>query len=60
MANAAALKKLLIVSGVSCIFIVSELVGGYYSGSISVMADAAHLSSDLVGFAISIISLKVA
>lgn len=36
------------------------MVGGYYSGSISIMADAAHLASDLVGFAISIISLKVA
>ena len=54
------MKKLLLCGVVSVTFIVAELVGGYYSGSIAIMADAAHLASDLIGFAISMISLKLA
>jgi|688.fasta_scaffold321284_1 zinc transporter 2 len=53
-------RKLYIVCGVSILFIVCEVVGGYYANSISIMTDAAHLASDLVGFAVSIISLKIA
>lgn len=45
--------------GVSCIFIVAELVGGYWAGSIAIMADAAHLSSDIIGFGVSVIALRL-
>lgn len=34
-----------------------ELVGGYLANSLSVMTDAAHLSSDFVGFLISLFSI---
>ena len=41
----------------SCVFITVEIIGGYWAGSIAIMADSAHLASDIIGFAISIIAL---
>lgn len=34
-----------------------EIVGGYLANSLSVMTDAAHLSSDFIGFLISLFSI---
>lgn len=50
----------MIVSFVSVIFIVVQLIGGYMAKSIAIFTDSAHLASDLIGFAISILSLKQA
>lgn len=58
--NTAAMRKLMIVSSVSVIFIVVQLIGGYMAKSIAIFTDSAHLASDLIGFAISIFSLKQA
>uniref|UniRef100_A0A7S0BSU3 Cation efflux protein cytoplasmic domain-containing protein n=1 Tax=Rhodosorus marinus TaxID=101924 RepID=A0A7S0BSU3_9RHOD len=52
-------KKLVKASVLCFIFMVVELVGGYLSGSLAVMSDAAHLLSDLAGFAISLIAVRV-
>jgi zinc transporter 2 len=41
-------------------FMVIEFIGGYLAGSLAIMSDAAHLMSDLCGFIISIVSLKIA
>jgi len=38
---------------------ICELVGGYMANSIAIMSDAAHLLSDLLGFAMSIISILI-
>ena len=57
--NKAAMRKLWIVCFVSTIFIACELVGGYLANSIAIMSDAAHLASDLLGFAISMIAIKL-
>ena len=54
-----AVKKLCIATSVSCVFIFAELVGGWWAGSIAIMADAAHLSSDIFGFGVSIIALRL-
>ena len=54
-----AMKKLMLAIMVSCIFIIAELVGGYWAGSIAIMADAAHLSSDIIGFGVSVIALRL-
>ena len=54
------MKKLAIVLATSCIFIVVEIVGGYFANSIAIMSDAAHIASDVIGFGISICSLKIA
>ena len=54
-----AMKKLMLAIMVSCIFIIAELVGGYWAGAIAIMADAAHLSSDIIGFGVSVIALRL-
>lgn len=53
-------KKLICATCVSCVFIIAELVGGWWAGSIAIFADSAHLASDIVGFGISIMALKLA
>lgn len=57
--NKAAMKKLVLVTAVSTLFITAELYGGYKAGSIAIFADAAHLSADIFGFGFSMIALKV-
>ena len=47
------------VSIVSIFFIACQLVGGYYANSIAIYTDTAHLASDLIGFAMSIVALKI-
>ena len=36
---------------------VFEIIGGYYSNSIAIMTDAAHMFSDVAGFMISYLSI---
>ena len=57
--TAAAMKKLIIVTSISVVFIGLQLYGGYASGSIAVYTDAAHMSADIIGFAISMMALKL-
>lgn len=52
-----ALKKLRIISVMCIIFILLEFLGGYASGSMAIMTDAAHLLSDFSGFLISMVSV---
>lgn len=42
------------------IFMIIEFFGGWISGSLAIMTDAAHLLSDLSGFLISMVSLYIA
>jgi len=58
--NAGAQRQLYLASFVSLFFIVAQLVGGYIAGSVAILTDSAHLASDLIGFAISIIALNIA
>ena len=39
---------------------VVEFLGGYFSNSIAVMSDAAHLLSDLLSFFVGLFALKLA
>ena len=48
-----AAKKLLLVTGVSFVFMAVEAVGGVWSNSLAILTDAAHQLSDVAGFAIS-------
>jgi len=48
-----AMYKLLMVTGLSLLFMIGEIVGGYISGSIAIITDAAHMLSDVAGFLIS-------
>jgi solute carrier family 30 (zinc transporter), member 2 len=45
--------KLLLVTGLCFIFMILEVIGGYVSGSIAIITDAAHMLSDVAGFMIS-------
>jgi zinc transporter 2 len=54
-----ALKKLCCVSWVSIFFIAAQLTGGILAGSIAIMCDTAHLATDMIGFVIAIIALKL-
>lgn len=58
--NRKAMKKLIIVLLTSLVFIVVEILGGYYADSIAIMSDAAHIASDVIGFGISICALHIA
>ena len=60
MLNKAAKKKLVIVLVTSIFFVIVELIGGIYSGSIAIMSDAAHLASDVFGLGVSVIALNFA
>ena len=42
------------------IFVVLQLIGGILANSIAIMSDTAHLSADLIGFLISVFSIKMA
>lgn len=59
-ANTKAQGQLYMAAGVSLFFIFAQLIGGYMAGSIAILTDSAHLASDLIGFALSIVSLKIA
>jgi zinc transporter 2 len=52
-----AMSKLLIISGVCFIFMIAEIIGGYFSGSLAIITDAAHMLSDVAGFMISYIAI---
>jgi hypothetical protein len=51
--NDSARCKLLVVTGLCFIFMGGEIAGGYISGSIAIITDAAHMLSDVAGFLIS-------
>jgi len=53
------MKKLYQVSGVSVFFIIAQLIGGWWSGSIAIFADTAHLASDMMGFVIAMAGIKL-
>ncbi|XP_035385237.1 zinc transporter 2-like isoform X1 [Electrophorus electricus] len=50
-------RRLYIVSVVCLVFMVGEILGGYFAGSLAVMTDAAHLLVDVTSFIISLCSL---
>lgn len=59
-ADKRAIMKLLIgVSIISIFFTLCQLIGGYIANSLAIMADAAHIFSDVTGFVISIIAIRL-
>ncbi|XP_047461172.1 zinc transporter 2 [Mugil cephalus] len=50
-------KRLYTVSVICLVFMIGEILGGYFAGSLAVMTDAAHLMVDFTSFIISILSL---
>ncbi|XP_038078882.1 zinc transporter 2-like [Patiria miniata] len=58
--NRRAQKQLMFATVVCFLFMVGELVGGWISGSLAIMTDAAHLLSDFTSFLISLFALWIA
>lgn len=54
------MKKLCIVTLLTCVFVALEIFGGLLANSIAIMSDAAHLTSDVIGIGISILALHMA
>jgi zinc transporter 2 len=54
------LYKQIQVSIVCFLLMLAEFAGGIYAGSLAIISDAAHMFSDLSGFFISILSIKLA
>ncbi|KAF7662126.1 hypothetical protein LDENG_00245640 [Lucifuga dentata] len=50
-------KRLYVVCVICLVFMVGEILGGYFAGSLAVMTDAAHLLVDFTSFIISLCSL---
>jgi len=53
-------NKLLRATFISTVFMLVEVVGGYFSGSLAIMTDAAHLLSDIASFLVSLVALYLA
>lgn len=53
------IKKLWLVVLLSFAFMIIQALGGYFANSLAVMSDAAHLFSDVVGYAMSLLAVVV-
>uniref|UniRef100_A0A8R1TZP7 Uncharacterized protein n=2 Tax=Onchocerca TaxID=6281 RepID=A0A8R1TZP7_ONCVO len=53
-------RSLYAVSAVTILFIILELLGGYFANSLALMSDAGHMISDLLSFCVSITAIKLA
>jgi cation diffusion facilitator family transporter len=53
------INKMLKISLICFCFLIVELIGGIVANSLAILSDAAHLSSDLSGFVISLLSLYI-
>jgi zinc transporter 2 len=53
------IKKMSKIILICFLFLIAELIGGLLANSLAILSDAAHLSSDLSGFIISLFSLYI-
>lgn len=53
-------SKLICIVGLCSFFIIAEIIGAYLSNSIAIYTDVIHLSSDLLGFLFSLVSVHYA
>ncbi|CAM6105725.1 unnamed protein product [Calypogeia fissa] len=56
--RASTTTKLTRALAICLVFMVLEIVGGYIASSLAVLADAAHVLTDVAGFAISLVALR--
>lgn len=56
----ASMQKLILAVSLCVVFMIVEVVGGIKANSLAILADAAHLLSDVVAFALSLFSLWAA
>lgn len=54
-----AMGKLKLVCSVTVLMCTCQGIGGYYANSIAIMTDTVHLATDMIGFVISMVALKI-
>lgn len=52
-------KRLILALAITGCWFLIELIGGLYSGSLALMADAAHMLTDLAALGLSLFALKI-
>jgi hypothetical protein len=57
--NKSAMKRLAMACVLVSVFISGEIIGGYMSGSLALMGDAAHMLSDLASFGVSLLAIWI-
>ncbi|KAE8740003.1 hypothetical protein FOCC_FOCC014519 [Frankliniella occidentalis] len=55
--NNLAWRRLLSATVLCLFFMIAEILGGHFAGSVAIMTDAAHLLSDLVGLLVSLLAI---
>ncbi|XP_037046643.1 zinc transporter 2 [Bradysia coprophila] len=50
-------RQLMMATSLCFVFMIAELIGGYFAGSLAIMADAAHLLTDCISFIVAIIAI---
>jgi cobalt-zinc-cadmium efflux system protein len=59
-AAAASRSRLTIVLGLSATYLVAEVVGGYLTNSLALLADAGHMLSDVASLVLALVAMRVA
>jgi len=52
-------RRLLIVLGVTSAYLLTELVGGYLTGSLALLSDAVHMLTDIAALCLSMLTLWI-
>ena len=53
-------KKLLLVLSFSTLYLIAEVIGGFLTGSLALLADAGHMLTDVGGLGLALIAIKLA
>src|SRR5271167_5050302 len=52
-------RRLLIVLGVTSAYFITELAGGYLTGSLALLSDAVHLLTDIAALCLALLTLRI-
>lgn len=52
--------RLMLAIGLSFLFMIFEIIGGLWANSLAILSDAAHLLTDVAGFAIALLATMMA
>jgi len=52
-------RRLLIVLGVTSAYFITELAGGYLTGSLALLSDAVHLLTDIAALCLALLTLWI-
>src|ERR1051326_8312758 len=53
-------QRLLIVLGMTCLYMLAEVAGGFLTGSLALLADSGHLLGDVLGLAMAVAAIRFA